>query len=768
MARLHLKVGGMHCSFCSQSIERAYARTNGVEKVSVSLAHEEALVDYDPGAVDETTLRDTLRDVGYTIRDPDREKAFEEQREELRDKLRRTLQGGAASTLVALLMVGMWTGWVPDGLFSPSPEGRGVAPWPVVGVGLLAAWVLLWPGREIVSMALAGFRRRIFNQHVLLLSGAAGAFVAGLIGFLLSEFPVFHFFGAAIFLMTYHLLSGWAATKVRARSQEAVRKLLDLKPDTARRIGEDGREREVPVSEVEGGERLRVKPGESIPLDGRVVDGHSTVDESVVTGEPIPAEKAEGGEVIGGSVNQSGTLVVEVTKTGEEGFLSQVARHVEEARALKPGVIQLVDWVLQYYVPAVLIIGAVAFLFWTLGWWWIAGGPDVTRAVYAMLTVYVMGYPCALGMATPLALIRGGGMAAERGILMRSAESFQVFRNVDTVVMDKTGTITEGEPRVREVVALLAGDPDGDEAEREVLRLAAGAEQASEHPLADAILERAEEEGLDDLPLPDDFEAVVGKGVVARADGRELLVGTPTLLEERGLDTSAAGKTLERMRGRGETAVLLAADGELRGVIGIADRIKDDSAAAVERLREMGAEVVMMTGDNERTARAVAEDVGIDRVLAGVLPDEKADEVGALQEEGRRVAFVGDGINDAPALTRADVGVAIGAGTDIAIESADVVLMHGRLSGVPDAFEVSRRSYRKTKQNLVLAFSFNGVGVPVAATGLLHPVWAMGAMVASVSGVLTNSFGGRLLRGEELAPEVAERDTDQRCETAVT
>ncbi len=737
MARLHLKVGGMHCSFCSQSIERAYEGTDGVEDVSVSLAHEEALLDYDESVVDETALRDTLRDVGYSIRDPDKEEAWRERQEELRTKLRRTLAGGAASALIAALMVGMWVGLVPWEM--PT--------WSLVAEGMLAAWVLFGPGREIVSMAWAGLRRRIFNQHVLLFTGAAGAFAAGVLGLAGAPgFPTFHFFGAAIFLMTYHLLSGWAATKVRARSQEAVRQLLELKPDTARRV-EDGGETEVAVSEVEEGDRVRVKPGESVPLDGRVVNGRSTVDESVVTGEPMPAEKAAGDEVVGGSINQAGTLLIEVTSAGGEGFLDQVARHVEEARALKPGVIQLVDWVLQYYVPAVLLIGVAGLLFWTLGRWWIAGAPDVTRAVYSTLTVYVMGYPCALGMATPLALIRGGGMAAERGVLMRSAEAFQVTKDVETVALDKTGTITEGEPWVAEI-APVGGSG------RELLRLAAIAEQPSEHPLADAILERAEEEGLEELPVPDDFEAVTGKGVRARLNGDELLVGTPELLVERGVDASPAAEALDRVRGRGQTAVLVAAGGEVLGVIGISDRIKDGSAAAIQRLEEMGVESVMMTGDSERTARSVAREVGIDRVLAGVLPDEKADEVGRLQAEGRRVAFVGDGINDAPALTRADVGVAIGAGTDIALESADVVLVHSRLSGVPDAFEVSRNSYRKTKQNLALAFSFNGIGVPVAATGLLHPAWAMAAMVGSVSLVLVNSFAGRLVRREERAPEV--------------
>jgi len=514
-----------------------------------------------------------------------------------------------------------------------------------------------------------------------------------------------------------------------------------------------------------------VKPGESIPLDGKVIEGRSTVDESIVTGEPIPTEKASGDEVIGGSINQAGTLVVEVTAIGADGFLSQVARHVEEARALKPGILQLVDWILKYYVPGVLLIGLAAFLFWSLGWWAIDGAPDWTRAIFAMLTVYVMGYPCALGMATPLALVRGGGLAAERGILMRSAESFQVFKDIDVVVLDKTGTITEGRPYVVRIAAANAAAAKGNgrsaphRAELEVLRLAAIAELPSEHPLADAIVARARVEELE-LPAVDEFEAVIGRGVVASLDGQELLVGTPQLLEERGVEIAGARDALEQMRSQGQTAVLVAAGGMLEGAIGIADRIKDGSKAAIHRLKEMGVESVMLTGDNEQAARTVAEQVGIDKVFADVLPGDKAEEVGRLQEEGHRVAMVGDGINDAPALTRADVGVAIGAGTDIALESADVVLIHSRLSGVVAAFDVSRNSYRKTKQNLALAFTLNGIGVPIAATGLLQPVWAMAAMVASVSLVLANSFGGRLIRGEEekeaeAAPEAREEEPQE-------
>ncbi|GIW53143.1 MAG: copper-translocating P-type ATPase [Gemmatimonadales bacterium] len=727
MKRLQLAIGGIHCSFCAQTIERAFRHSPGVNRVSVSLAHEEMLVEYDERKVDEGALKAAVRELGYSIRDADKARAFQQQELELRRRRQQTILAASASAATGSGMLLMWLGFrLPN--------------WGHYLMAALATWVVFWVGRDIDAMALAGLKRRILNQHVLLFFGATGGFAAGILGFFVPAFPRFHFFGAAVFLMTYHLLSGYVAAKVHARSQEAVRKLLALRPDTARRI-DDGREVEVPTTQVRVGERIRILPGESVPLDGRVIEGYSAVNEAVVTGEPIPVEKLPGDRVIGGSINLFGTLVVEVTATAEQGFLRQVARYVEEARALKPGILQLVDLVLKYFVPGVLLTAAAAFFFWTVGWRLIAGAPDLIRAVYAALTVLVMGYPCALGMATPLALIRGGGMAAERGVLMRSAEAYQVLREVGVVVLDKTGTITKGKPQVGEV------EPFGTATEAELIALAAAAESASEHPLATAILERARSVGIQILRT-DKFEAIPGRGVAAVLRGEEILVGSPRLLEERGVDCAPAERFLETRRSRGETAVLVASGGRLVGALSVADQVKDDSRTAVRRLREMGLEVLMLSGDDEITARRVAAEVGIDRVRAGVLPGEKAEEIGRLQEQGLRVAMVGDGINDAPALTRADVGIAIGAGTDIAIESADVVLIHSRLSGVVSAFEVSRNSYRKTQQNLALAFLFNGVGVPLAATGLLHPVWAMGAMVASVSLVLLNSFGGRTSRAE--------------------
>ncbi|MDP8932444.1 MAG: heavy metal translocating P-type ATPase, partial [Actinomycetota bacterium] len=434
-----------------------------------------------------------------------------------------------------------------------------------------------------------------------------------------------------------------------------------------------------------------------------------------------------------------GTLVVRVTRVGEESFLSQVARSIEEARALRPGVLQLVDVVLKYYVPGVLIFAAAGFVGWTLGPLLFGGGPNFFRATFAALAVLVLGYPCALGMATPLAMIRGGGEAARQGILMRSGEAFQIMGELRSMVLDKTGTITRGEPSLQEIVA-----PD-DRSDDQVLQTAASAESASEHPLARAIEQGARERDLE-VTLADDFRSHTGKGVEATVEGARVLVGKPGFLDEQGVDLDDARDEFTRLEQRGLTVVGVARDGRLLGLIGIGDAVKADAEEAIERIKDAGMTPVMITGDNRRTAEAVAAEVGIERVLAEVLPEDKAAEVRSLQDEGQRVAMVGDGINDAPALTQADVGIAIGAGTDIAIESADIVVMSDRLGAVMDAHDIGVRSYRQTKQNLALAFAFNGIGVPAATTGFVHPIWAMIAMVASVTLVLTNSFAGRLLR----------------------
>ena len=740
VATLHLKVGGMACSFCTRTIQRAYSRMDGVYEVHVSLAHEEALIRYDPARVHPEDLRDTLRSLGYTIRDPRKVRAYEEQEEELRRERQRLLVAGALTALSAALMLLMWTGLAPR---------AGLQPFMLTLMPLIALVTVFGPGLYILKMAYHSLRRGILNQHVLLEFGAFAGLLGGALGLIgrlfdlpALDYPATDFFAVATFVTTYHILSGYTSLLVRTRASQAVRRLLALQPNTAR-VVQDGQEVDVPIESVRPGDLVRVRPGESIPVDGVVVEGASSVNESLVTGEPLPVEKKVGDEVIGGSVNQHGTLLVRVTRVGEESFLEQVARAIEEARAMKPGILQLVDAVLAWYVPAVLVFAGLGIVIWTVGAWWVTGAPNVSRAIYAALAVLVMGYPCALGMATPLAMIRGGGEAAQRGILMRSGEAFQVFKDVDTVVLDKTGTVTKGKPEVVEVV----GAEDG----QEVLALAASVEKVSEHPLARAIVSAALKRDVA-LRSVSDFQALPGQGVVATVEGKRVYVGNPSLFaHELHADLSAVASHLERLQGEGKTVVVVGVQEEegpprAVGLIALADTPREDAASAVARMKTAGLTPIMLTGDHERTARAIAARVGIDHVVADVKPWEKAEVVRQLQREGKRVVMVGDGINDAPALMQADVGIAMAAGTDIAIESADIIIMGERLGSVMDAYEIARATYRKTVQNLVLAFTFNGVGVPLATTGLLHPVWAMIAMVASVSTVLANSY----VRGRSL------------------
>ncbi len=747
-AKLQLKIGGMACSFCVASITKALGRMDGVRDVSVNLAHEETLIEYQPTKVTPAELAETLVDLGYTVRDTRKLRAFEEEEAELRVQRENllTAAGFAAVSLGAMLL--MW-------LEQLTPEGVAALYWLMP---ILALSTIFGPGWHILTMAWASLRRGILNQHVLLEFGAFAGLIGGFLGYAFSAFPLPDFFGVAVFVTTYHILSGYVSLLVRTRASQAVRKLLMLVPPTAH-VVRDGRETEVPVEDVRPGEIVRVRPGESIPVDGEVAEGASSVDERLVTGESIPEEKTPGDTVIGGSINQYGALLIRVTRVGEESFLSQVARNVEEARALKPGIVVLVDRILQVYVPGVLLFASAAVLIWTLGAWLVTGSADWTRAIFAALAVLVMGYPCALGMATPLAMIRGGGMAAERGILMRSAEAFQVLREIGKIVLDKTGTITQGRPALVEVIALPGYDRS------QAMRFAAAAESASEHPLARAVLVAAEAEHLK-LPSVRDFQAVPGKGVTARIESHRVVVGNPRFIEGEGVDLTPARGQIQAMQAGGNTVIALALDGDLSALLAIADQIKPDAIEAIARLREAGLEPVMLTGDNSRTARAVAEKVGISEYRAEVLPQEKAEAVRELQRRGYRVAMVGDGINDAPSLMQADVGIAIGAGADIAIESADIVLVGERLGAVVDAFHIGKASYRKTVQNLSLAFAFNGIGVPLAVTGLLHPVWAMIAMAASVTAVLTNSFAGRLLpkaRSRRQA-EITLRIANMHCE----
>jgi len=788
-ARFRAKIGGLHCSLCTGTIEKALGQHAGVDKVAVSLTHEQALVEYDPKAVRPEELLRTLKDMGYTIWDPRKARPFDEEERDLVREGRRLL-AAIAFSLTTISLILQVQGWWSVAL--PAIVGLGFltvafmilrangALATVGGIAILAAvfggvlvakltgfatswiplivaafsfFVVFVLARHILSMAYQSARRGILNQHVLLEAGAFAGIAGGLIGFIFhpAGYPTAPFFAVSILIVNYHLFSEWLSLLVKTRSSQAVKRLLDLQPDAARVI-RDGQEAEVDINQVRLGELVRVRPGERIPVDGQVVGGHSAVDQSYVTGEPVPVEKSEGDDVIGGSINSIGTLLIKVTAVGEQSFLQQVIRHVEDARALKPGILHLVDRILKVYAPFVLLTSVLAFVGWLGGTYLLSGHADLQRAAFAGLSVLVMGYPCAVGIAAPLSIVRGAGEAADRGIIMRTGEAFQGFRLVKMIVLDKTGTLTVGSPLVREVEAL-------DDRE-ELLAIAAAAEASSEHPLGQAILNHALDSGVS-VPEVDDFESVTGKGVIATVGGKRILVGRSQFLEEEGVQLGPLADRLATLEDQGRTVILVSRQGSLLGLVALGDAIRTDARAAVSAMKQAGVVPVLITGDNQRAATRVAAQLGIEQFYGGVLPGEKAAHIRELQQKGR-VAMVGDGINDAPALMQADVGIAMGGGTDIAIESADIIIVNNRLDSVLLAREISRCSYRKTKQNVVLAFLFNGIGIPAAATGLVYPVWAMVAMAVSVTTIFVNSLWGRPELFFNAVLSVGKRTPDER------
>ncbi|MHA6631907.1 heavy metal translocating P-type ATPase [Pseudonocardia sichuanensis] len=796
-ARIRARIAGLHCSLCTGTIEKALGRMPGVHQVAVSLTHEQALIDYEPGVIAPEKILGTLRDIGYDLYDPRKLRPFEEEEADLVREGKRLL-GAVAASLAAIGLIlevsGIWSVLVPASVVALMvpvsyallrPAGRSRAALGALGIvtpaalaylgrevgvisesaagwltGALALAVVFGIAPHILRMAYQAARRGILNQHVLLEVGAFAGIAGGIIGLtgVFPNYPTAPFFAVTVLVANYHIFSEWLSLLVKTRSSQAVRKLLDLQPDTAR-VVRDGVEREVPIAQVAVGDVVRVRPGEQIPVDGQVREGYSTVDLSLVTGEPAPVERGPGGEVIGGSINGAGSLLVTVTRVSTESFLAQVVRHVEDARALKPGILHLVDRVLRVYTPTVLIVAALALTGWLLGSWALAGDPDVRRAVFAGLGVLVMGYPCAVGIAAPLAIVRAAGEAADQGVIMRTGEAFQTFGQIRTVLLDKTGTLTEGWPAVREVDAL--GSETG--REEELLRLAAAAESSSEHPLARAVVAAAEQRELTP-PAAEDFTSVTGFGVTAHIEGRRVLVGRPQFLADRGVDLAPLSAAVARLEAAGRTVIGVAADEDPLGVIALGDEIRGDAVEAVAQLRAAGLNPVLVTGDNARAARYIAGQLGIDDVRAGVLPEGKAEIVREFQNGGDRVAMVGDGINDAPALMQADVGIAMGGGTDIAVESADIIIVRDDLRAVLTASQLSRSAYRRTRQNVALAFLFNGIGIPLATSGLVYPVWAMVAMAASVTTIFINSIGGRPSLLFEAIGSVGRQDAHDRAD----
>ena len=769
--RIRARIAGMHCSLCTGTIEKALRRHAGVEKVAVSLTHEQALVEYDPNRVKPEDLLTTLGQMGYSVSDPRKVRPFEEDERLLVQEGRRFLLATVLSlgslSLIARpgdVWYALLEGFVALALLSfvflvlrpagltKAIAGTGAAFVYSFGLlwlkqagylegpdawiaGALAVAVVFFLARPILVMAWHAVRRGIVNQHVLLEAAAFAGLGGGIYGFVAGSpnFPTAPFFCVAVMVCNYHIFSEWLSLIVKTRSSQAVRRLLELQPDTARVVRQGG-ESLVRIEEVKVGETVRIRPGERIPVDGVVIGGKSAVDQSLVTGEPVPVERQAGDTVIGGSMNGLGALLVRVTAVGGESFLQRIAREVEDARALKPGMLHLVDRVLKVYAPAVLSLSAAALIGWIVGPLLFGGMPDFERAVFAGLTVLVMGYPCALGVSAPLSIVRGAGEAAERRILMRTGEAFQGYRLATHVIFDKTGTLTEGRPALREIVAI-------GESEERLLAIAAAAESASEHPLAAAVMAAAMEKGATPLDLGD-FKAVPGRGLRASVAGESIIAGSPRFVVEEGVQLGSVANRIGKLEEAGHTVIAVASGERLLGLLAFGDRVRAGAREVVSHLRTAGIRTLIVSGDNAGATRRVASEVGVDEAHGQLLPQDKARLVRELQANGN-VAMLGDGINDAPALMQANIGIAMGGGTDIAIDSADIIILNNRLEAVLEAREISRWSYRKMLQNVTLAVIFNGIGVPLAATGLIHPIWAMAAMAVSVTAIFFNSLRGK-------------------------
>ncbi|WP_089649902.1 heavy metal translocating P-type ATPase [Halobacterium hubeiense] len=775
-----ITISDMTCANCAETNQTALENIPGVVNAEVNYATDEAQVTYNPAEVSIGALYDAIEEAGYS---PVREDGADEEsgqdardaarQAETRKQLRLTLFGAVLSAPLLFFLIDNYL------------LGGAIVPEAVFGVEL--GWVefllatpvqaiLGWPFYKNSYKAIVKNGRA--NMDVLIAIGSTTAYLYS-VAVLAELIAGGLYFDTAALILVFITLGNYLEARSKGQAGEALRKLLEMEAETATIVREDGSEEEVPLEEVTTGDRMKIRPGEKIPTDGVVVDGQSAVDESMVTGESVPVEKEEGDEVVGSTINENGVLVVEATKVGEDTALQQIVQTVKEAQSRQPDIQNLADRISAYFVPAVianaLLWGVVWFLFpealagfvdWLPLWGQVAGGPAPVGgtvsvfefAIIVFASSILIACPCALGLATPAATMVGTTIGAQNGVLFKGGDILERAKDVDTVVFDKTGTLTEGEMELTDVVVFDSDGnvvtdggeptPDGGQlstrerlSEDDVLRLAAIAESGSEHPLARAIVEGAEERGLD-VTEPDDFENVPGHGIKAVIGDSEVLVGNRKLLRDNGIDPSPAEETMERLENEGKTAMLVAYEGELVGVVADADTVKESSKQAVTALQERGVDVMMITGDNERTARAVAKQVGIDpkNVRAGVLPEDKSNAVDSIQDEGRQAMMVGDGVNDAPALAVAHVGTAIGSGTDVAIEAADVTLMRDDPLDVVKAIRISDATLQKIKQNLVWALGYNTAMIPLASLGLLQPVLAAAAMAFSSVSVLTNSL----------------------------
>jgi Cu+-exporting ATPase len=700
----------------------------GVIESSVNLATEKALIKYVPTVVSQNDLRRAIRSAGFETLEEDLqlEDAEAKARQKEIVEQRRLLIVGLIFTIpLFILSMGRDMGLLPPTLAH--------AQWMDYLFLALATPVQFYVGWQYYMNGYKSIRNGSANMDVLVALGSSAAYFYS-IPIALGIIPGHVYFETSAMIITLVKLGKFFEAKAKGGASDAIRRLMDLRPRKAY-IERDGIEVEVPVDQVEVGDIVLVHPGEKIPVDGVVVAGRSSVDESMLTGESLPVEKTPGENVIGGTINKLGLLKFEATKIGKETALAQIIKLVEEAQASKAPIQNLADKISAIFVPVVIVIAMITFITW---YFFVPLGPDAdvslfTRALINTVAVLVIACPCAMGLATPTAVMVGTGKGAELGILIKKSESLERAGDITTVVLDKTGTITRGQPAVTMIYLYDFDDED------ELIRLAASVEKGSEHPLGEAITAEANGRGLT-LSEPLGFTAIAGHGVKAEVDDQQILVGNRRLFKENQIDLETANDDLEKLEESGSTALLVAVDGQIAGVIGVADTIKEGSLKAISELHEMGLEIAMVTGDNHRTAQAIGDQVGVDKIFAEVLPGDKAAQVKKLQAEGHVVAMVGDGINDAPALAQADIGIAIGTGTDVAMASAPVVLISGDLRGVPKAIALSRRTLKTIKQNLFWAFFYNTILIPAAALGFLNPMLAAGAMSFSSIFVVTNSL----------------------------
>ncbi|MCE7981805.1 MAG: Cu(2+)-exporting ATPase [Caldilinea sp. CFX5] len=746
--KLTLPVAGMSCASCVNTVERALQKVEGVLNANVNLAAEKATVEFIPTLASPADLKRAINNAGYTVPEvveesiggEDRERAT--RRREANTLRLKFILSAILSVPVFLGSFPEWFPWVPALLQNP---------WTLL---ILTTPVQFWAGAQFYRGMFASLRHGTADMNTLIAVGTSAAYLYSLAVILVPQFfpegtrALYLDTGAII--ITLILLGRWLEARAKGQTGEAIRKLMGLRAKTAR-VVRNGVETDIPVEEVQVNHIVIVRPGEKVPVDGVLVEGYSTLDESMVTGESIPVDKKVGDEVVGATINRTGAFKFRATKVGKDTVLAQIIRLIEEAQGSKAPIQRLADKVTAVFVPVVIGIALITLVVWLV----FGPAPAINFALANFVAVLIIACPCALGLATPTAIMVGTGKGAENGVLFRSAEALEMAHRVKAIVLDKTGTLTRGKPAVTEVVAV------GNLAAADLLRLAASAERGSEHPLGEAIVIHTQQTGVT-LSQPVNFVAIPGHGVEALVDGQQVLAGNRKLMRDRGIDLGALEDQAQRLADKGHTPMFIAVDGQSAGIIAVADTLKPGSQEAVAELHRLGLQVAMITGDNRRTAEAIANQVGIDRVLAEVLPQDKAAEVKQLQAEGLRVAMVGDGINDAPALAQADVGIAIGTGTDVAMEAADITLMSGDLRGVVTAIALSKATMRNIKQNLFWAYIYNTLGIPLAAGVLypfmgvlLNPVFAALAMALSSVSVVSNALRLRGFRPPQVVAVAA-------------